>query len=111
MKVHLNAQQPDEEGEGELPLAVMKKYIAYCKRYTKFSEVKNLFFIVHYRKCGPRLSEEAASKLKNRYVMMRNGARQHEHESQRKTTIPITVRYTFFVKLYPSVRLYIVCLL
>jgi len=34
MKVHLNAQQPDEESEGELPLAVMKKYIAYCKRYT-----------------------------------------------------------------------------
>ena len=32
MKVHLNAQQPDEESEGELPLAVMKKYIAYCKR-------------------------------------------------------------------------------
>ena len=32
MKVHLNAQQPDDDSEGELPLTVMKKYIAYCKR-------------------------------------------------------------------------------
>ena len=45
-----------------------------------------------YRHCGPRLSAEAADKLKNRYVMMRGGARQHERDTSKKATIPITVR-------------------
>ena len=44
------------------------------------------------RRCGPRLSAEAADKLKNRYVMMRSGARQHERETAKRTSIPITVR-------------------
>jgi len=42
--------------------------------------------------CGPRLSAEAADKLKNRYILMRNGAAMHEKETGHKTTIPITVR-------------------
>lgn len=45
-----------------------------------------------YRKCGPRLSAEAAEKLKNRYIIMRSGARQHERDSDRRSSIPITVR-------------------
>lgn len=44
------------------------------------------------RKCGPRLSAAAAEKLKNRYVVMRTGARDHERESDRRASIPITVR-------------------
>lgn len=44
------------------------------------------------RKCGPRLSAEAAEKLKNRYILMRSGTRQHEQESDRRSSIPITVR-------------------
>lgn len=44
------------------------------------------------RKCGPRLSAEAAEKLKNRYILMRSGARQHERDSDRRSSIPITVR-------------------
>lgn len=44
------------------------------------------------RRCGPRLSAEAAEKLKNRYVIMRSGARQHERDSDRRSSIPITVR-------------------
>lgn len=44
------------------------------------------------RKCGPRLSAEAAEKLKNRYILMRSGARQHERDSERRSSIPITVR-------------------
>ena len=75
MKVHLNAAQSDDTVEGELPLSVLKKYIAYCRSH-----------------CGPRLSAEAAEKLKNRYVMMRGGARQHERDTSKKATIPITVR-------------------
>lgn len=44
------------------------------------------------RKCGPRLSAAAAEKLKNRYILMRSGSRQHEQESDRRSSIPITVR-------------------
>jgi len=45
------------------------------------------------RRCGPRLSAEAAEKLKNRYVLMRNGAMEHETATGKRTSIPITVRY------------------
>lgn len=38
------------------------------------------------------MSVEAADKLKNRYVLMRNGAKQHERDTEKKTMIPITVR-------------------
>ncbi len=53
--------------------------------------------IVHYciissRTCGPRLSAESAEKLRNRYVMMRGSARQHERDTSKRTSIPITVR-------------------
>lgn len=44
-------------------------------------------------RCGPRLSEAAADKLKNRYVLMRSGVRDHEMESEKRLNIPITVRY------------------
>ena len=53
----------------------------------------NLCFLCS--KCGPRLSAEAAEKLKNRYVLMRNGAGEYERETGKKITIPITVRYWF----------------
>ena len=43
-------------------------------------------------KCGPRLSEEAAQMLKNRYVLMRSGARDYERDAEKKINIPITVR-------------------
>lgn len=51
-----------------------------------------LAYVFENRHCGPRLSAEAAEKLKNRYVMMRGGARQHERDTSKKATIPITVR-------------------
>lgn len=76
MQVHLHAvQQEEEEVEGELGLTTLKKFIAFCRT-----------------KCGPRLSEEAADKLRNRYVMMRTSARQHERDTAKRTSIPITVR-------------------
>ena len=52
-----------------------------------------VFGLLNLRRCGPRLSAEAADKLKNRYVMMRSGARQHERETSKRTSIPITVRW------------------
>ncbi|XP_024920248.1 DNA replication licensing factor mcm5 [Cynoglossus semilaevis] len=75
MNVHLSAQAQTEGVEGEIPLATYKKYIAYARA-----------------KCGPRLSVAAAEKLKNRYVVMRSGAREHERETDRRPSIPITVR-------------------
>jgi len=75
MQVHLNAAQTNTAVEGELELEFLKKYIDYCRL-----------------RCGPRLSEAAAEKLKNRYVLMRGGARDAERESKKRSSIPITVR-------------------
>ena len=75
MKVHLNAIMTDETVEGELPLQTLKRFVAFTRV-----------------KCGPRLSEEGGEKLKNRYVMMRGGAKEQERRSERKSAIPITVR-------------------
>lgn len=76
MNLHMNALQTTEElKEGELSLAQLKKYIQYCRRT-----------------CGPRLSAEAADKLKNRYVLMRASAGRQEKETDKRLTIPITVR-------------------
>ncbi|XP_063283069.1 DNA replication licensing factor MCM5 [Pelobates fuscus] len=75
MNVHLSARTQMNAVEGEIELSTLKKFIAYCRM-----------------KCGPRLSAESAEKLKNRYVLMRNGAREHERESEKRSSIPITVR-------------------
>merc|ERR1712096_62515 len=73
MQVHMNAAA-DTAAEGELSLAFMKKYIAYCRS-----------------RCGPRLEQAAAEKLKNKYVLMRNSSREVE-EGEKRLAIPITVR-------------------
>ncbi|XP_068244226.1 DNA replication licensing factor Mcm5 [Palaemon carinicauda] len=76
MNVHLNALKTAEETpEGELSLKFLKKYISYCRG-----------------RCGPRLSESAGEKLKNRYVLMRGGTREAENQSDKRMAIPITVR-------------------
>ena len=97
MQVHLNALQAEEAVEGELSLTTLKKFIAFCRTYVLPSPPPSRVgpcttLPSPYRRCGPRLSAEAADKLKNRYVMMRGGARQHERDTARKTAIPITVR-------------------
>ncbi|TMW50028.1 hypothetical protein DOY81_004894 [Sarcophaga bullata] len=77
INVHLssNKSAPLEQAEGEISLAVFKKYIHYCRTH-----------------CGPRLSEDAGEKLKSRYVLMRSGAGQQEKSADRRLSIPITVR-------------------
>uniref|UniRef100_A0A1B6FCD4 DNA replication licensing factor MCM5 n=1 Tax=Cuerna arida TaxID=1464854 RepID=A0A1B6FCD4_9HEMI len=76
MNVHLTAGQTSEAADtGELSLNLIKKYINYCRR-----------------RCGPRMSEAAGEKLKNRYVLMRGGTHAHEIESEKRLSIPITVR-------------------
>jgi len=73
MGIHINASADTAE-EGELSLAELKRYIAFCRS-----------------RCGPRLEEEAAEKLKDEYVMVRRGHRDAEEEGGR-LSIPITVR-------------------
>ena len=53
------------------------------KIHQKYSLAGNA--VLACRKAQPR-------KLKNRYVLMRNGAGEHERETGKKTAIPITVR-------------------
>ena len=74
MRVHMNAAA-DTAAEGELSLAFLKKFIGYARA-----------------RCGPRLTQEAAEKLKNRYVLMRNTSREVEEEGEKRLAIPITVR-------------------
>ena len=38
------------------------------------------------------MTEQAAEKLKNRYVLMRNSSREVEEEGEKRLAIPITVR-------------------
>lgn len=76
MNIHSNAGQLTEQLiEGELPLNVLKRYINYCRL-----------------KCGPRLNKEAGEKLKNHYVRMRANTGEHEKGSEKRLSIPITVR-------------------
>ncbi|XP_046401937.1 DNA replication licensing factor Mcm5 [Ischnura elegans] len=76
MSVHMNALQTTPESQsGEFPLPFLKKYINYCRTT-----------------CGPRISEAAGEKLKNRYVLMRSGTKEHEVEMDKRLSIPITVR-------------------
>lgn len=77
MQVHLHGGQGNQVAgnEGELSLEFLKKYIDYCRR-----------------RCGPRLSEAAAEKLKNRYVLMRSSTRDQEIAASQKSAIPISVR-------------------
>ncbi|XP_054012058.1 DNA replication licensing factor Mcm5-like [Hylaeus anthracinus] len=76
MNIHTNAGQITEvSAEGELPLHILKKYIHYCRT-----------------RCGPRLSKEAGEKLKNRYVVMRASTKEHEKDTEKRLSIPITVR-------------------
>ena len=76
MNVHMNAGAVSSTAqEGELSLAFLKKFINYARS-----------------RCGPRLSAEAAEKLKNKYVMMRSNTREQEEQTEKRVAIPITVR-------------------
>merc|ERR1712020_152215 len=77
MNVHMNAGAVsiNELQEGELSLSFLKKYINYARS-----------------RCGPRLSAEAAEKLKNKYVQMRNATKVQEEQTEKRVAIPITVR-------------------
>ncbi|CAF0980210.1 unnamed protein product [Rotaria sp. Silwood1] len=74
IKIHMNILNTDDN-TGDMSIQKLKKYIAYCRS-----------------KCGPRLSESASEKLRNQYVVMRNGTSIYEREIGKKTAIPITVR-------------------
>ena len=77
MGVHMNAlTQRTENLEGdELSLQQLKKFIMFARS-----------------RCGPRLSESAGDRLRDRYVRMRGGVFEHEKQSGKRNAIPITVR-------------------
>jgi len=80
MNVHMNATHNagstvNNQTDGEISLETLKKFIAFCRS-----------------KCGPRLGEQAAEKLKSQYVLMRGGTLSHERDTGKRMSIPITVR-------------------
>jgi DNA replication licensing factor MCM5 len=79
MNVHMNATHNAGASivpnDNEISLENLRKFIQFCRA-----------------KCGPRLSEQAAEKLKSQYVLMRAGTGQHERETGKRMSIPITVR-------------------
>ncbi len=59
--------------------------------FLTFSGLLTLHWL--YRKCGPRLSAEAAEKLKTNFVLIRQDARSNEAQhGGKRSAIPITVR-------------------
>ena len=74
MNVHTKAGESTAEvAEGELSLKMIKKFVAYCRGH-----------------CGPRLSLVAGETLKKSFVLMRSGAHEHELNSDKHLSIPIT---------------------
>lgn len=77
ISVHMGGDSAERElSAGELPLALLRRYAAYCRA-----------------RCGPRLAPAAAERLRARYVLMRSGASHHERQVDKRLSIPITVRY------------------
>ncbi|CAK1583486.1 unnamed protein product [Parnassius mnemosyne] len=76
ISVHMGGNSAERAaGAGELPLALLRRYGAYCRA-----------------RCGPRLAAAAAERLRARYVLMRTGADRHERAADKRLSIPITVR-------------------
>lgn len=78
MNVHMNANVSNvnnKAADGEISLENLRRYISYVRS-----------------KCGPRLGEQASEKLKSQYVLMRSGTVQHERDTGKRMSIPITVR-------------------
>ncbi|KAG7298070.1 minichromosome maintenance protein 5 [Plutella xylostella] len=76
ISVHMGGDSTEREAAaGEIPLATLRRYVAYCRA-----------------RCGPRLSDTAGERLRARYVLMRTGASQHERQADKRLSIPITVR-------------------
>ncbi|TFL06506.1 MCM-domain-containing protein [Pterulicium gracile] len=77
MNLHMkgSAATANQEVVGEIDLAKMKRYIAYCKS-----------------KCAPRLSKDAQDMLSSHFVSLRKEVQQVEQDNDERSSIPITVR-------------------
>jgi len=62
------------EVDGEVPVAKLRKYLAYCRS-----------------KCQPRISNEAGETLANHYISIRKSLKE-DKEAGKDAAIPITVR-------------------
>ena len=74
LATHMN---PDavEDPDNDVTIVNLKNYVAYCRS-----------------KCAPRLSQQAACKLSDHYVLMRSQVHSMEMNSSERSSIPITVR-------------------
>ena len=73
---YTSATSASENKEGEIPLDLMRKYVAFCRS-----------------KCAPRLTRAAAEALRNHYVSIRGNMRKRNMQmSSDASVIPITVR-------------------
>ncbi|KZW02110.1 MCM-domain-containing protein [Exidia glandulosa HHB12029] len=75
MSIHMNRANDTQEATGEIDVAKMKRYIAYCKA-----------------KCAPRISAEAADLLGSHFVGLRKQVHQMERDNDERSAIPITIR-------------------
>ncbi len=69
IQVHVQAADHATDGnaavEGELPLELLKKFIAFCRTT-----------------CAPRITQSAGEKLVNHYVRMRNPIVDEHHKTR-----------------------------
>lgn len=75
MNIHTGNAAAQQNVEGEIPIAVMKRYIQYAKL-----------------KCAPRLSAEASERLSSHFVSIRRRLQINETDMNERSLIPITVR-------------------
>jgi DNA replication licensing factor MCM5 len=75
MNSNHNNNTVNTQNDGEISLETLRKFISFVRG-----------------KCGPRLGENAAEKLKSQYVLMRSGTVAHERDTGKRMSIPITVR-------------------
>lgn len=74
MNIHVQNGKENQNMDEEIPLDVMKRYIAYCRA-----------------KCSPRLNKDACEVLKNHYVSMREEISRQNSEGS-SSAVPISVR-------------------
>ena len=72
--VHMNAALLDNAPDSEIDVQKLKRYITYCRE-----------------NCAPRLNDDAAARLRDAFVHVRNQVRQSLQTGQAQV-VPITIR-------------------
>ena len=73
--VHMNTALLDNAPDSEIDVQKLKRYITYCRE-----------------NCAPRLSDDAAARLRDAFVHVRNQVRQSLQTPGQAQVVPITIR-------------------